>query len=564
MRGLGLSRRRLSLIAFLALVVGVGLLLVLPGRSVADAISNIAPASPVAASGWLGRYPVGRYQIDEFFPAVSVSLVGGVDVSGVVPMIAYAAAQIIWLITAFISSTLITVFGFAFNLNLLAGEGAVGGGALPPVAQAIHSIYTSTFGQPWLIAAVSAVAVWAMWKALVQRAYTQTATSLLTSLAFVIVALGLVMAPAQTITPLSRISNQVSRELLSLTSNGSLSEGDTAASQSSGQLFRTLVVDPWSVLEFGGIDHCVNTTNQSIPVQPLSPRLAQQLEAGSEVQAPGKRCIDNRNKYAPHLLAYPFGSPGRTAEYQAIKAGQDAKLPASDPAKSGGSYPLGPADKPAAEAAGKGGQYERLLLAILIFAAELGIWLLLGALAAGVILAQILLLLLLAFAPVVLVAAVLPGPGHRLFVGWASRMLGYLARKAFYSLILAVLLTVCQALQGASSSLGWLMSFLLQAVFCWTVLIQRHHLTNGLLPPASSSEGGLGRRLQAIYDATRLTQIATTRRHHTPPAASQVKPPSGAREDGNAAGAGSGGTSSGSAGPALTTSTQAPSVDGID
>ncbi len=63
---------------------------------------------------------------------------------------------------------------------------------------------------------------------------------------------------------------------------------------------------------------------------------------------------------------------------------------------------------------GKGGQYQRLLLAIVILLGEIGAFLLLGALALGVILAQILLLMLLAFAPVALLIGDIPRPRPRL------------------------------------------------------------------------------------------------------------------------------------------------------
>ena len=100
----------------------------------------------------------------------------------------------------------------------------------------------------------------------------------------------------------------------------------------------------------------------------------------------------------------------------------------------------------------EGGQYQRLLLAIVVFVGELGAFCLLGALSVGVILAQVLLLLLLAFAPVALVAAVIPGRGHDFFKGWLEKLAGYLLRKAAYSLILAVLLAVNGALASATSS----------------------------------------------------------------------------------------------------------------
>ena len=90
----------------------------------------------------------------------------------------------------------------------------------------------------------------------------------------------------------------------------------------------------------------------------------------------------------------------------------------------------------------EGGQYQRLLIALVVFVGELGAFVLLGALSVGVILAQVLLLLLLAFAPVALVAAAIPGRGHDFFKGWLEKLAGYLLRKAAYSLILAILLAV--------------------------------------------------------------------------------------------------------------------------
>jgi hypothetical protein len=528
------TRRRVLLAAAAIALAATLIVLLSPANGAADALSNISPASPTSTDGWMGRYPISRYQIDEFFPAISVSLIGGVDVSGLMPMVAYAASQLIWLICAFISNLVIVVFGFAFNLDLLTGEGGTGG-ALAPIATAIQNIYTSTFGQPWLIAAIMLVGIWAMWKALVQRRYAQTTAALATSLTYCVIALTIVARPAQTITPLSKLSDELSRAFLSLTADGTISEGGSAAQADSDQLFRTLILNPWTVLEFGGIDHCIDAEGHSTAVQPLSKnpaqnaKLAEALEAGTEAHAEGKQCIDDRNKYAPHFLAYPFQSADRNAEYEALKTGDTGKLPSSDSARSDGSYPLSAADKPAAQAAGKGGQYERLLIAILIFAGELGVWILLGALALGVILAQILLLLLLAFAPAALIAGVFPCRGHALFVGWISRMLGYLARKAVFSLILAILLAVCQALQSATSDLGWLMSFLLQAAFCWTLLLQRRKLTSGLLESAAGEQdrGGLG-RLRSLYYASRLTKLTRARRPG-PPAATAPQQPSQAR-----------------------------------
>jgi hypothetical protein len=257
-----------------------------------------------------------------------------------------------------------------------------------------------------------------------------------------------------------------------------------------------------------------------VAVRPLSKnpgedsRLAAQLENGTEVQAEGKTCINNREKYAPHFLAYSFQSKARNSEHEALEEGNSGDLPSSDPGKANGTYRLDKADEPAAEAMGKGGQYQRMLLAIVILAGEIGAFLLLGALALGVILAQILLLTLLCFAPVALVLAVFPGRGHDFFRSWLGKLAGYLARKVVYSLILAVVLAVCQAVGDATSNLGWLLAFVLQAAFLWTVFVQRDRLTKDLLaatagPDAAQDHQG---RLQNLYYATRLTQMARRRR----------------------------------------------------
>jgi hypothetical protein len=442
---------------------------------------------------------------------------------------------VIWLLTAFLATALITLFSFAFSLDLLNGDGSPGSGALGPVATAIHNLYTSTFGAPWLVVAILLAGLWAMWKALVQRRYPETVGALATSLAYCVLALGIVTQPQRTIAPASKLSNELSTALLSLTSTGSVSDEAQAKQTASDQLFEMLVLNPWAVLEFGGIEHCTTSDSsaRSVTVRPLSQNptadghLASQLEEGSEVQAQGKTCINDRNKYAAHFLAFPFQSSRRNSEHNALEHADVGLLPASDPAKHDGSYHLTAADKPAVEAMGKGGQYERLLLAVVILAGELGAFLLLGALSLGVILSQVLLLVFLAFAPVVLLIAVFPGRGHDFFRGWLAKLAGFLARKVIYSLILAVILAVSKALQDATSNLGWLMAFALQAAFLWAIFLQRNRITADLLTatagPQAARDGAS--RLQTLYYASRLARMAGLHRH-TPPVA-----PAGGRPD---------------------------------
>jgi hypothetical protein len=508
--------------AILGLALGLAALFVLLAHPLAvagsDLWSNVAPASPLGSGGLFNRYPLDHYTLDQHFDAVSVSLTGGVDVSGLLPMIAYFFASLLWLITSFLASWLIELFSWAFSLDLVNGSSATGGaGALAPVSRAIHEIYTNVFGPPWLALAISVAGAWAMWKALVQRRYSETAGALALSLIYIVVALFFVAEPGTTIGTASKWTNQMSVAFLSIADHGEPGGGDQAKDAAADQLFDLLVYKPWTVLEFGGLEHCAVTGTgdedsdpESAPVRPLSSNpsrdaeLARRLATGTEITADGKTCVNNANKYDSHFLHFGLDSDERNAEYDALDHGDSKKLPEADKERAG--YRLGVADKPATDAMEEGGQYQRLLIAIVVFVGELGAFLLLGSLSVGIILAQVLLLLLLAFAPVALVAAVIPGRGHAFFKGWLEKLAGYLLRKAAYSLILATLLAVNGAVASATTQLGWLMSFGLQALFFWTVLLQRKALAEGLIgiatgPGAPGREATL--RVLALYAGAR-------------------------------------------------------------
>ncbi|HWM63591.1 MAG TPA: hypothetical protein VNP96_06330 [Solirubrobacterales bacterium] len=485
-----------------------------------DVWGNVGPSPQVGDEGIAGRYPLTNYSLDQHFNAVEASLTGGVSVDGVPPMIAYFFASVLWLITSFGVNLLITLFSFAFGLDLVNGSQATGGaGALAAVSRAIHSIYSGVLGEPWLVLAVAIAGIWAMWKALVQRRYSETAGALGMSLVYVVAALFFVAQPGATIGSVSKWTNEMSGAFLSISSHGSATSARQAKEDTANELFDLLVFKPWVVLNFGGLEHCVrggtgsgDSDPESVAVRPLSfnpdrdAALARRLQTGTEITADGKVCVNNANKYAPRFLRYSLGAEEhdeRDREYEALNDGDASDLP--DAERSG--YRLGVADKPATDAMEEGGQYQRLLLAGFVFVGSIGAVALLGALSIGVILAQVLLLLLVAFSPVALIAAVIPGRGHDFFKGWLEKLAGYLLRKAAYSLILAVLLAVNGALASATAQLGWLMSFGLQALFFWAVLLQRKALTDSLIgiatgPRAPGRDASL--KLLSIYAGGRI------------------------------------------------------------
>jgi hypothetical protein len=505
-----LARRQRTIV--LAVALAAGLLCVPAAVAHADVWANVGPGRSLA--GLKGGWTLGAYELDENFSMISAGVFSGVDVSGFLPMIAFFFANVIWLGTSWFANLLIELFGFAFSLDLVNGSGATGGaGALGPVSRAIQTIYTTAFGGPWMVLAVSGAALWAMWKALGQRRYAETASQLALSLVYICVAFFFVLQPGQTIGTASHWTNEMSGAFLSIAKDGEPTSQAEAKEAGADQLFGLLVAQPWAVLEFGGLEHCVKAgagegeEPESVPVQPIAPSAARGLESGQTVTSGGKTCINNLKKYGPHLLRMPAGSKEREQEVEALEDGDTSKLPDSDPGKENGSYELGPQDEPAAAAMEKGGQYQRLLVGFVILLAELGAFFLLGGLSLGVVVAQVELLLLLAFSPVALVAAVVPGRGHQFFKGWLAKLAGLLLRKAAYSLILAILLAVCAAISAATSQLGWLFSFGLQCAFFWTVFLRRRALTDGLVG-AVTGPGAPGRDraldLLALYAGARV------------------------------------------------------------
>ncbi len=113
-----------------------GLLLVaLPAVGAADVFDNVAPASQLPGGALMDRYPLGAYLLDHHFDAVKAGVPVGVDVSGIPPTIAWFLAQLLWQLTALLAYATITVFTWAFSLDLVNGSAATGGsGALAPVS----------------------------------------------------------------------------------------------------------------------------------------------------------------------------------------------------------------------------------------------------------------------------------------------------------------------------------------------------------------------------------------------------------------------------------------------
>jgi hypothetical protein len=427
-----------------------------------DLLGNVSPQSQ-AGGGLADRYPLSAYALDYHVD------VGVTDPEGVPPMIAQWAAAQLWSVTSLLVKSTIDLFTWAFSLDLLGGAT----GALAPIAEAITSLYENVIGEAWMVAAILIAGIWGIWKALVQRRYTETAAALGVSVLFVLIALFFVYQPERTIGEASRWTNTLSLAFLSGANRGSLDDPQQAKHQVADHLFETLVYQPWVVLEFGGLRHCVDTgrlDDDGFP-RPVGPHDPARDVCRDHLRA----SRDGYGGYAPRFLRQPPGSDERKAEYDALREGE-APLD-----RQFAGYRVDKADAPAVDAQQAGGAFQRLTFAALVFLGALGAVALLGFLALAVMLAQVVALVLLGFAPVALIIGIFPGAGHEFFRSWLAKLATAVFIKALYSLVIAIVVAVSAALTASTDSLGFLFAFGLQTLFFWAIFVYRKQITARLV-----------------------------------------------------------------------------------
>ena len=409
-------------------------------------------------------------------------------------MVIHSFAAMLWDFTRFLVDGVITLFLFAFSLDLVNGGADGQGGVLAPISQATRAIYDA-LGHDWLPTAIALAGGLAAWQVFVRRELVRTASQAAVSVACVLFAIFIVTQPQLTIGGVSRASHELGLGALALTHDG-IENGETSRQRAADHLFRTLIYDPWVVLNFGGLEHCVDEHDR--PVKPDS-----------------RACrtrIDHRAKYAERWLrAGPANDETRTREYEALRDGE----PTTPPGQEATRYEVTAADKPSVDIQQQAMAGERLGYVVLILLGELGAVLLLGALAIGVILGQVLALLLFAFAPLVLIAALFPGAGHAAFRTWLERLLTALARPVIYGLVLGVVLAISSALLAASTTLGWLLAFAFQSLFYWAVFLYRHQLHDLVVRTVTGSTHArrekLGSRARDAYHSAKLLQPVTSK-----------------------------------------------------
>ena len=379
----------------------------------------------------------------------------------------------VWGALLFAVNGVLVMLDWAFSFDLV-------NRSMAGVAQGLYELHANVLGTWWMSLGIAVAALTGIWNGLVRMRTTQTMAGLAATVALMVVAMVIIQQPQETVGDLSRQANDASLGVWSVAAKGSVRDPDAAFAGTSKQMFDTLVLRPWCALQFGDVGFCLKRIDKAC-----------RIEERDWLPDSGPKCDVAGQTVADAWLSSPAGSERRRQlwHYLDKNDGDHAAL-------------MGRPESIAARGA----------LLFLIAGGLLGAILLIGGLSLSLLVAALQALILLLFAPAMLIAPCFGDPGRRATVTWLTRLGEAVVRKFVYAIVLAVIMliaTIIAALPSVSFGASWMILF----AFWWGALLRRRQLFHFLTP--NSDDGvGIGRALGAAgvllgYRAVRTTTGAT-------------------------------------------------------
>ena len=435
-------------------------------------------ASCRASGSAVHAHPLSSYGIDVRV-GYSVTDPGKSFLAALQSLIAGVWAGIVFLLKAVL---LLLEWTFALDLT---------GRAMPGARATMARLHRDAFGEPWLLTAIAITGVWGMWRGLVQRQATQTLAGLAATIALMVTALLVISQPDATVGHASRLANEAGAGALAAATTGTVSEPRAALASALSGVFESTVRDPWCALEFGSVDYCnarahgSNTSNGELWLA---------YAAQSRQRAGLHRLLKGEDPAGDGGLGLPDIGPGGALNSASGALG----IGKEDPGLPDAVRDAVERDPERARMQEAGGTFPRLALLGVIAVGLLGAVALLGYLGVRLLLASVLTVLLLLFAPAMLLAPAFGDAGRSLFIAWGKRLLGAVLAKLVYGLFLAVVLAASQTFSHLG--IGWFGTWLLMAAFWWGVLLKRKELVGYVSYGLPRSEGrGVGGAMSQAY-----------------------------------------------------------------
>ncbi len=387
----------------------------------------------------------------------------------------------VWMALVWVVHAVIVALQWCYTIDLLNSS------AMGSVTQALRALADS-FTQPWLAGALAVASVIALYHGIVRRRVAQTLGEALLMAAMMAAGLWVIVDPTGTVGSLGRWSNEVSLGVLGAADRGTPAGASRALAEGMAEVFSTTVEAPWCYMEFGNVQWCRDPAL-------LDPRLRAAGLVIAGVQQARTECT---------LDSGPLALCARPGSGQARALSQSAQL-LREASTNGGLFLALPADQPErnsvedsgsllhvlcggdeadhctgptaaqAEFRTDTGTWPRVEGLLLIVAGAGGLMLLLGFIALRLLEAGIVALIYLLMAPVAVLAPAFGDGGRGAFRKWATRLLGAIASKLLYSLLLGVVLLATRILLGLQS-LGWWVQWLMVSSLWWGAYRHRHQL----------------------------------------------------------------------------------------
>ncbi|MGI8727725.1 MAG: hypothetical protein ACR2K6_08630, partial [Solirubrobacterales bacterium] len=429
-----------------------------------------------------GRYPTSNYALDvnietshdnSFLPDTP-------DLTGTFLSIIATLVNALWTGMLFLLKIVFAVLGWAFSLNPF-GDGT---GSMGTIQRGTKNLY-SALSSPWILTLMVVVGAITAYRGLIQRDVGGAIAGTLGSVALMLVAAWVALAPQQNVGQLARVSNDLALAGISAP------KGDTGRpigsfAESLGTLWDATVTTPFISLNFSDSEWA------------LAEPTADAVEAASSglcgdvsVLDQAKACAALREQTPKtnadlYLRSSPKSVP-RTALWELNYIEGEARS--------------------AVAIQGKEGALTRIPLLGVILLGLLGILALLGWLAMRLFIQSSVAVVLVVAAPLALFLPAFGEGGRKAFTNWGQTLIGALIAKVVYAAMLALVILGAAVMRKISDAET--LGFLLTSAFYWAVFLKRTELVGWISVSRDGSEntGGVG-RLGSLYMATKLGERA--------------------------------------------------------
>ncbi len=340
---------------------------------------------------------------------------------------------------------------------------------------------------------IAALGLWGIWSGLVRRRTPETLGGLAAAVTMLATAIAVVHAPDRTAGLVARLANQSAMGLMSAASRGVGAPPVASYGEAVDGLFDELVRAPWCALQFPTQAFCDGTAERDAVAAALKAARDEPAGGGADTVPRG------RVSSGELWLAFAPGTDPRGALHDYYGGHDGGKVGAlgvtivnTGIGDSDGHNP----DEVAIQ--GKAGTLTRLPLLALLALGVLGALLLVGWIALRLLDQAVTGFVLLLLAPVALLLVAFGEAGRSAFLRWALALLGALVSKVVYAVLLGVVVLAARLLASGADTRDWLLAWLLQTAFWWSVFLKRGQLISYLSVVPAFDGVRPGRRLGGL------------------------------------------------------------------